>query len=83
MPESDTKVRTIDKGEAPLLALAERYHLEGCPGIDGDSRLERVSTSRPRRAVTDDGTAIVMHEPVALIRCIDCGGHNRPAPLGA
>lgn len=77
MPDTNTKT------EAPPLTLAERYHLEGCPGIDGRSRLERVSTTRPRRAVTDDGNAIIIPEPVALVRCIDCGGHNRPAAHSA
>lgn len=52
-------------------ALAERSHMEGCPGIEGDGRIEEFVSRRPAQP-----DKAVPARDVIVTRCIECGGSS-------
>jgi len=60
---------TATETERP--ALAERAHMENCPGIDGSARIEEFDARRPARP-----DQAVPAQDVTVTRCIECGGSS-------
>lgn len=67
-----TKAQTAAERDDRIRSnIRERDHLEDCPGIAGDGRVEAFDAPQPSDANTGRPPRKVL-----VCRCLECGGHR-------